>query len=378
MSLKELSARVPVIHASGTNLDIGRTVGEKAKVQISNNLAHLKESVSATVGHPWPVCVEICRAFLPVVTRLCPEYLEELQGMSEGSGVSFDDLFTLNCRTEIGSLFTQDRSHNFMTALSMPVGECSVLGINQTRTKDHTNIYAQNWDSSYTQHDTIAFFVIDQPDKPSIAWIGEAGLLCRMGGMNSAGIGLGGNTLISDSPIDFDALPLQFAYRKIMDQDNYCDAVTVAGDNKVGSTINLLIAGSEGEMCCMETEYKGFTMNYMENGVISHANVYKNPKGPHAPYRDMAPSASFIRSFRLGCLVDNLKGDELTVEDVMKITTEHVPNGTACICRHGEKTVTVTASICDLNKLEMYVAPEQPCKGYYHVRPFEEIKDWNN
>ncbi len=374
MSLKELSEKVPVIRAKGTNYEIGRTVGEKARQQIDNNLKHLRESAPKSVGHPWPVCTEICRRFLPVIERLVPEYLEEIRGMADGSGLSFDDLYTLNCRTEIGMLFTKQRNGNLAEALKLS-GECSVLGISKSRTKDGSVLYAQNWDSAYAQADTLCFFILEQAGgKPSIAWIGEAGLLCRMGGMNSCGIGMGGNTLISDGPIDFDALPLQFAYRYVMDQKTFHDAAAAAGRGGVASNINLLLAGPEGELVCMETEYRGFTMNYMENGVISHANVYKNPKGPHAPYRDAAPAQKFLRSFRLETIAKGLKGNELGVEDVKRIMTEHEPNAPESICRHDDAhgAGTVTASICNLSTLEMYVAPAHPCEGYFHVRPFEE------
>ena len=90
--------------------------------------------------------------------------------------------------------------------------------------------------------------------------MGEAGLICRMAGMNSAGIGLGGNTLFCDAPIDFGGLPLQFTYRYIMDQDNFPDAVEAASMSRVASCNNLMVCGPEGEMVCLEMEYKSYAM----------------------------------------------------------------------------------------------------------------------
>ena len=74
----------------------------------------------------------------------------------------------------------------------------------QSRTATGTNLYAQNWDSTPSQIPTLIFVIARQIDKPAIAWAGEAGLICRMGGMNDCGIGLGGNTLSTNAPVDFD------------------------------------------------------------------------------------------------------------------------------------------------------------------------------
>lgn len=80
-------------------------------------------------------------------------------------------------------------------------GGCSIIGINHTRTSTKTTIYGQNWDAHPDQRDTIIFVIAHQKERPSIAWMGEAGLICRMAGMNSAGIGLGGNTLSVTRPL---------------------------------------------------------------------------------------------------------------------------------------------------------------------------------
>lgn len=372
MSLKEIAKQVPVIRASGTNYEIGFAHGKYGKKQIEITLANLKAGVKRTTGHQWEACTGLAAAFLPAVRAMVPQYLEEIKGIADGGGFSFEDIFTLNCRTELGQQFSHRLGTNVEAALRL-AGGCSVVGVNHTRTAGKTTIYGQNWDAPHAQTPTLVFVIAVQKDRPDIAWIGEAGLLCRMSGMNSAGIGLGGNSLFTDAPIDFEGLPLQFAYRYIMDQSTFPDAVAAAVSSRVASNINFMICGPEGEMVNLEMEYRGYGMLYMKNGVICHANSYRHPKLPRAPYReiDRFPRDE-LRAYRLECLTEGLAGNAVTAEDLMEILSDHKANYPTSICQHADDFATLTSTVCDLNKLEMHVALGNPCKGYVTVQPFSE------
>ena len=371
MPISEIEEKIPVVRAQGTNYQIGFAHGSQAKKQVNITLTNLKESTKITVGYDWDVCKKIAHAFLAAVKKKVPEYLDEIQGIADGSGNSFEDIFTLNCRTELGGQFARQHGIN-MEAVRNLSGECSVMGISQSRTATGTNLYAQNWDSTPSQIPTLIFVIARQIDKPAIAWAGEAGLICRMGGMNDCGIGLGGNTLSTNAPVDFDGLPLQFAYRYIMDQKTFPDAVQAAVDSHVATNINLLLAGPEGEMVDIEVEYKGQGILNKKNGVISHANIYKHPKLPSAPYKEIDYPKGVLRSFRLDSLVEALEGNSLGAEDIKRIMTDHEANYPFSICRHGPDVVTVFSSICDLNKGEMHLSIGAPCTGYYFFKPFDE------
>lgn len=372
MSLSAIAEKIPVIRASGTSYEIGLAHGTYGKKQIEVTLNNLKESVKQTVGHDWEMCVAIAKGFIPAVKSYAPRYLDEIQGIADGSGYSFDDIFALNCRTELGQQFSYQHEQNVGRALRLS-GNCSVVGANHTRTLSGTTIYGQNWDAHPAQFDTLVFVVLRQEDKPSIAWIGEAGLICRMAGINSAGVGLGGNSLFTNAPIDFDGLPMQFAYRAIMDEPTFASAVAAAVNTRVASNINFMLCGPEGEMVNMEMEYKGYGMLYMKNGVISHANNYRHPKLPSAPYKetDKYPKDR-LRDFRLESLMENFHENNITPEDLMAILSEHKVNYPDSICQHTIEFATVTSTVCDVNKLEMHVAIGNPCKGFIMVRPFDE------
>lgn len=369
MSLSQIAARVPVIRAEGASYEIGFAHGEQGREQVNLTLDNLRQSTAKTVGYDWDACKKIASAFLPAVRSKVPYMLEEIQGIAEGSGNSFEDIFTLNCRTELGWQFAHQLGKN-MDEVKLIVGGCSVIGANGTRTVTGTTIYGQNWDYMPTQEKTLVFMIAKQINKPAIAWIGEAGLICRMAGLNSAGIGMGGNSLFSNGPINFQGLPLQFAYRHIMDQKTFPEAVQAAVDASIASNNNILVCGPEGEMVNLEFEYKNYGMLYMKNGVISHANTYRHKNMPHAPYRELDYPVDELRAYRLEYLMDNLK-DKISVEDMANVLSDHV-NYPHSICSHAPDFPTMTSTLCDLNKLEMYVSVGNPCGERYFVKPFEE------
>ncbi len=371
MSLKELASRVPVIRASGRNYEIGFAHGRGGKSQIDVTIENLKRSVKDGIGCDWEICMQIAKAFIPAVKAYNPQYLEEIQGIADGAGYRFEDIFTLNCRTELGQQFVYQKVLNFGNAMKL-AGGCSVIGANYSRTKTKTTIYGQNWDANPSQRDTLIFVIARQTDKPDIAWIGEAGLICRMAGINSSGIGLGGNSLFTNAPVDFEGVPLQFVYRGIMDQSAFPDAVEMAAQGNVASNINFMICGPEGEMVNMETEYKGYGMLYMKNGLISHANTYRHSKLPKAPYQEVKFPRDELRDFRLAALVDGLNGNDITMEDLKEILSDHRANYPDSICQHTAEFATVFSTVCDLNTLQMDIAVGNPCGGYVSVKPFEE------
>ena len=168
-------------------------------------------------------------------------------------------------------------------------------------------------------------------------------------------------------------LPLQFVYRSIMDQDNFPAAVEAAAMSRVATCNNLMVCSTEGEMVCLEMEYKSYAMLYMKDGIISHANHYKHPHMPRAPYRqmDIYPQDE-LRSFRLDYLAEHLQGNALGVQDIMNILSDHEVNYPASVCQHLPHCATNFSTVNDLDTKEMHVAVGNPCGGYITVHPFEE------
>lgn len=371
MSLTEIEKQIPVVRAKGTNYEIGLAHGTQACERVHVTIENMKRSTKKTVGYDWAACCKIASAFLPAIRSRAPHYLEEIQGIADGAGAAFEDILTINCRTELGSLFGYQHGMN-MESVKRITGGCTSVGANHTRTESGTTIYGQTWDYSPDQRDAVIFNITRQENKPSIAWIGDAGLICRMAGLNTKGLGLCVNALFTDGPLNFSGMPLQFAIRYIMDQTSFPDAVQAAVDSRVASNVNFVICGREGEMVSIEFDCEHYGMLYMKNGTICHANTYHHPKMPHAPYQEVQFPTDQIRDYRSQFLMDSFQGKTITAQKLMDLLCDHV-NYPYSICSHIEEFSTLASTICDLDRLEMNVSVGTPCSGYYLVKPFDEL-----
>lgn len=112
------------IHASGTPEARGRRYGALARERILKNLAFYADMFEKGWGVSWSKAAKLAESFVPHIEQHFPEGLLEMRGIAEGAGVAFEDILTLNCRSEI--LFAQ------------PDG-CSVFGVLPERSENgHT------------------------------------------------------------------------------------------------------------------------------------------------------------------------------------------------------------------------------------------------
>ncbi len=89
-----------IIEASGTHLEVGRQVGEEARDSVAWGLDAYEERFAVLAGFSFAEAVERARPYLRPAEDYVPQAVEQLRGIAEGAGVSFDRLFALNCSEE--------------------------------------------------------------------------------------------------------------------------------------------------------------------------------------------------------------------------------------------------------------------------------------
>ncbi|MCB0119708.1 MAG: hypothetical protein KDD72_11815, partial [Anaerolineales bacterium] len=86
---------IPIIEARGTYREVGRQIGERCKPQIEMMMEQLRESVPANKN--WDMLVKESRIFQTHSRAVYPQYVDELEGIAEGAGVPFDEMFVAMC-----------------------------------------------------------------------------------------------------------------------------------------------------------------------------------------------------------------------------------------------------------------------------------------
>ena len=103
-------------------------------------------------------------------------------------------MLAINVRTEV--MFAAKARQ--VASDARRVGECSAFAVTPERSADGHTLIGQNWDWLLHAADTCVVLEVQQDEGPDFVTVVEAGLLAKTG-MNSSGIGLVTNALVSDA-----------------------------------------------------------------------------------------------------------------------------------------------------------------------------------
>lgn len=197
---------------------------------------------------------DVGRGFLPLLESSYPEYIEEMQGVADGSGNDLESIIALNVRTEIAYGMLSDGC----TALSWKTPESSFL--------------AQNWDWNFDQTPNIISLYIDQGgSKPTIHMMTEAGLIGKIG-LNSAGVGVTLNAIQAPG-VSYNKIPCHLALRTVLNSSSRAEAEDALRKLGVASACHITIAdgatGANGFEC---TALDIVEMPQNSDGICTHTN----------------------------------------------------------------------------------------------------------
>ena len=284
----------------------------------------------------WDDAREISKKFVPFIKAYSPELLEELEGVAEGSGASFDELLTLNSRSEAMTLVRRAKSDE------EELDGCSSVAVLPEATADGHTILAQNWDTYTWQEYGTVILQVMKDDGADMMIVTEAGQLARYG-MNQAGLALGVNSLHKTWNTKVFGVPSVFVRRKFLEQDRYVDAV-----NKIFGAESMLpmyyaAACGAGDAMGFEKLERGQLVLYPENGLISHSNQ-----------RHLAPKVGAI-----------------TREDIIEAFKDHF-GFPFSVCRHGDerkkeldKISTLGCIVMDATDKRLWACKGTPCCGQF-------------
>ncbi|KAH1334210.1 hypothetical protein KXX14_000349, partial [Aspergillus fumigatus] len=118
----------------------------------------------------WDAVRNLAEEFCELLEKKLPDVYVEMQGIAEGAGLDLLDIVALNCR-----------------------------------------ILAQNWDWAPAAGKNIAIMSVEQPGKPKVFMVTEAGIVGKIG-FNSAGVGVCLNAIWA-KPCISSKIPIYVALR---------------------------------------------------------------------------------------------------------------------------------------------------------------------
>ncbi|HEY3682884.1 MAG TPA: C45 family peptidase [Streptosporangiaceae bacterium] len=287
-----------------------------------------------------------------------------LDGLASGAGQPPEYIYALNARTEMlyGTAYKDEG--------------CTSIAVLNSRTADGHTLLAQNWDWNAEQGPVTFLLATRDTEGFSVLTLAEAGMLAKSG-LNSAGLGVCANLLISDADRGGDGVPYHLLLRGVLQSRTMADAHRAVLPQPRISSGNLLIADAGGEAIDFEVAPGDFGYVLPDDGLITHANHFDSAIGVKDLKRDTA-ALTLLRPVRARHLLERALSDRaVTIADIQSTLRDHYSYPDA-ICRHVNPTdesriCSVYSVVMDLDTRELSIASHPICDHPYATWPLAEI-----
>lgn len=250
-----ISNGIPVLVLRGSNHQMGRQagllMGEQVRVLIHDFLNYVFRNAKKKRA-----AMERARA---LEKHIPPAYLDELRGMSETCGVSYDELLLANTFTEDYRLFL-----------------CSTFCARGAASADKKTIMGRNLD--FISVGVLYYYntvIVYHPDGGNaFALFGYPGFIGAITGMNS--LGLTSAMLISFSGgFSTEHIPSTIAFRMVLEKcATVAEAAALMKENPIAAPSNLSLVDESGGMCAVEISHQHFAVREPERNVLMCTNTF--------------------------------------------------------------------------------------------------------
>lgn len=359
----------PRVRVEGTAMERGRQYGRQAREQVHRSVTGYRDIFAYYAGWDWRKVQREAARFERPIAAFQPAYLEEIQGIADGACVDLLDVLAINVRAEV--MFAAKARQ----ATRQPcVPECSAFAVVPAPGAPGSALVGQNWDWLPHTAETVVILEAKQDAAPDFITVVEAGLLAKTG-MNSSGLGLATNALITDDDSGSPGIPYHIVLRAILDCDKVSDGLAVLQSGERSSAANYLIAHRDGSALNIEAAPGDFSRLFLlspdpEDGTVVHTNHFLSPRFSG---KDVSLWLAPDSPVRLQRLRSGLKtsGKPASLELFRTLLADHAnyPSGVCCHpdsnAHPYDQGATVASVLMDLDAGQMWVSNGNPCSTSY-------------
>ncbi len=354
--------RLPLIQVYGSHFQMGCQIGEACREQVRHSIEDAHCLLDDAYDHlqlTWEGAQIQSRKYIPFAEERYPQYVEELKGIAEGAGVSFDDVGIVNGMEAV----TMDALH---------LTKCTSMAVSQERTANGNVLVAHNEDW-VPEDEPDVFMVHARPDdEPPFLAMTYGALLPNIG-LNAYGIAQCCDSVYpGDSRI---GIPRVVVSRAVLSARTPGEAIRHTLVRHRAAGYNHVIAHESGEMYNVEVSSRRFALLPAEDGLIAHTNHFLDPQMQAIETDSDELVATRVRYFRAMRL---LKQTSLhNVATLQAIQKDHI-NQPDSICNHAnedtnplDREKTITALLIDLSKRQIHATWGNPCESAYYTYQLE-------
>jgi isopenicillin-N N-acyltransferase-like protein len=336
---------IPVLTLRGTHREVGRQIGEAMRPHIQRRLERLRAEVPR--GIPWEEMLHQSRLCQTYSRAVYPQYVEEIEGIAEGAGCPFDEVFLAMCEELREPAFWRARG-------------CTDFAARGRATVDGSTLLAHTNDEAPDREEGVVILRVQAGDEPEFLGVSLDGLGISAG-FNAAGIALTGNEVSARDVRP--GVPRLLIVRAILAARRLGEAMDACLLPQRASNYNNIIADPWGEVYSVEGSATDYEALYIEDDILAHANHYISPSMRYLEADRNDIGGSILRYHRAMRLLRENFG-QLSPERFMALLADHA-NYPASICKHGIESVTVFSIIIDVTHLRAWIGRGRPCETTY-------------
>lgn len=235
-------SNLPILHLNRTPYENGFQHGKIMKNRIIELVGLWKKDLEKNYQISADEFIKIfldSTNYIPAIKKWTPDLLEEIKGISAGSGIDFNTIFAFQLIDEI---WTNARLINIPH-------HCTSVGINNYKKDGSSNYIAQNIDITQFYHGFEMLLDINDKDSNSRKLVITFAGFIGANGLNKH-IGITVNSL-SYLKSSFDGLPVSCIVRGVLNKKSFDDAVDFVRTIKHASGQNYII-GSKQDLISLE------------------------------------------------------------------------------------------------------------------------------
>lgn len=360
----------PTIRISGEPEQRGRQYGELARERVHRSVALYARLMEKRAGWGWADTTARVRPFLKAIEEQT-DYLPELAGIAAGADVELLDIVALNSRTELVALANRE-THRHDKA-----DGCTAFGLGANGPRESVLI-GQTWDWLTPTVGTVVVLEVRREDGPNYVTVVEAGLAAKAG-LNSAGLAICTNFLVTSHDGTRPGLPYHLTLRALFDQETLPEALASLNGYSRASSANYLLAHEDGGTVDIEVVpggHEAVHVHQTTGGVITHANHFVAVVAGDTSILT-SPDSPFRHS-RIDALLAS-PGSGLGRSELQSVLSDHA-NFPRSICAHSdlrvvehEREVTAYGLIMEPSARRMHLADGNPCTAEWRELDVSDV-----
>jgi isopenicillin-N N-acyltransferase-like protein len=356
------ATRFNVIEMSGTRHEMGRTYGRACRPLIRRLVKHFDAMLMPEELREEGRAMAL--EAVPHVRSEAPQLIEEVEGIAEGAGVPFEEIFLLSCLQEMNAWqgCMRQRSVNTVT------DGCTSIAAQ----RDGSSLVAWNMDWWVKWQPYMVLLHGKPDDGPAFLAFAMAGSVGRPG--LSEQISVSANYLPYRAAPEFAAggtewagagIPYSFLTRMLLDQKSTADALKLLKRTPRMLCLNYTIGDARGDICCVEAMPRDLAVLRPQDGYITHANSYHAPK--FGGIKKSQRAEKDPRAHRAWEVLSR-RDKPLSRQDIYDAQRSHFPRKDTGVCVHtkGEKPmITLLSFVGDVKAQTMWAAMGSPCEHQF-------------